>query len=156
MGHKVSKDEFFAKLDQSKGPDSCWLWTGSVYHYGYGQTKRDGKGRGAHVVALELSSGEAAAGRQALHRCDVPLCCNPKHLFWGSPKDNVVDCIEKGRRANVTGERNPAAKFTQEDVATIRARYRPYCRKNSIHVMAREYGVWPDTIGHIVRKQKYV
>lgn len=33
----------------------------------------------------------------ACHRCDVPLCINPTHLFIGTMKDNIRDSRSKNR-----------------------------------------------------------
>lgn len=30
------------------------------------------------------------------HACNNPRCSNPKHLYWGSPTDNVIDQKESG------------------------------------------------------------
>lgn len=33
-----------------------------------------------------------------LHRCDRPKCIEPSHLFYGSQRDNMRDCVLKGRK----------------------------------------------------------
>ena len=38
-------------------------------------------------------------GMCVLHRCDVPGCVNPDHLFVGTFKDNTQDMIRKGRNS---------------------------------------------------------
>lgn len=35
------------------------------------------------------------------HTCDNPPCINPQHLFLGTDKDNVADCIAKGRHKGI-------------------------------------------------------
>lgn len=54
------------------------------------------------------------------HRCDTPLCINPKHLFLGTAKDNYDDMRAKGRDRSLPGEQNPNAKLTEEIVRNIR------------------------------------
>jgi hypothetical protein len=55
------------------------------------------------------------------HKCDNPLCINPEHLFVGTRKDNVDDCINKGR--NVRGEKCNFAKLTEEQAREIKFGY---------------------------------
>jgi hypothetical protein len=79
----------------------CWLWTGSVDKSGYGTTKLDGKWRTMHRLSWEYHNGQIPKGLQVLHKCDVPSCINPEHLFLGTQKDNVHDGIRKGRYPHI-------------------------------------------------------
>ena len=57
-----------------------------------------------------------------LHKCDVPSCVKPPHLFLGNQKDNVLDAWRKGRHKipDNSGERQGRAKLTRVTVAYIR------------------------------------
>jgi hypothetical protein len=57
------------------------------------------------------------------HRCDVPACVNPAHLFLGTHADNMADMKRKGRNPTGNGEDNPRAKFTADQVLEIRRLY---------------------------------
>src|SRR6266436_4607223 len=35
-------------------------------------------------------------GLQVLHKCDVPRCINPVHLFLGTQQNNIDDMLAKG------------------------------------------------------------
>lgn len=74
----------------------CWTWTGSTAK-GYGQIKIEGDVLRAHRVAFEMFNGPLPDGMHALHTCDNPLCCNPRHLWAGSHLDNMRDKSAKGR-----------------------------------------------------------
>jgi hypothetical protein len=81
--------------------DSCWLWTGSKRYNGYGAFvwAEDGvvvQGR-AHRYSWELVNGKIPDGLCCLHRCDVPACVNPSHLWLGTKADNNRDMCAKGR-----------------------------------------------------------
>lgn len=78
--------------------DECIEWPfGRAERAGYGSVLNK---RRAHVVMLEIVTGEAAGGRLALHSCDNPPCVNPAHLRWGTPKDNAQDASLRGRCRN--------------------------------------------------------
>lgn len=38
-----------------------------------------------------LTHGPVPDGLHVLHKCDNAVCCNPKHLYLGTPVDNVID-----------------------------------------------------------------
>src|SRR6266702_3817658 len=75
----------------------CWLWTGSVNTWGYGRLGQNRVERQAHRLSYLAFSGPIASNRKILHKCDVPCCVNPDHLFIGTLSDNVQDCLSKGR-----------------------------------------------------------
>lgn len=75
----------------------CWNWHGSKDTKGYGQIRIDGRARIATHIALELAGRPRPPKACALHRCDNPACVNPDHLWWGTMKENIQDCIAKGR-----------------------------------------------------------
>lgn len=89
---------FWSKVDKSAGVDACWPWTAKSKHKaGYGVISVDGKRNVSHRVAWELARGEIPPGMHVCHKCDNPPCCNPSHYFLGTPADNVLDMVDKGR-----------------------------------------------------------
>ena len=89
---------FWGGVDRC-GPDECWPWPDSFSPRCHGQTNWRGKRPLAHRVAWELTHGPIPEGLWVLHRCDVPACCNPAHLFLGTHADNMRDMVAKRRHA---------------------------------------------------------
>lgn len=86
------------KVDTSGGIDACWIWRGTINSGGYG-VFNIGCIVSAHRAAYELFVGHILSDqtREVCHRCDVPLCVNPLHLFLGTHRQNLQDAIDKGR-----------------------------------------------------------
>jgi hypothetical protein len=80
----------------------CWVWNGAKDSSGYGMVSRYGKRIRVHRISAEHYLGLPVNDKRVvLHLCDNPSCCNPAHLKGGTQKDNMVDCSEKGRTANL-------------------------------------------------------
>jgi len=130
----------------------CRLWLGAVTSEGYGHLKVITPTRvamvGTHRAAWECAYGPIPDGLHVLHRCDVRLCIEPTHLFLGTNFDNVADRVAKGRGHDVAGERNPFAKFTDAQIAAMRAD----ARKTS--VIADEFGTSSAYVRQIKRAER--
>jgi hypothetical protein len=81
----------------------CWLWTAGVCKKGYGtfELPRHTGSIGAHRLSWQLHRGPIPEGMHVLHRCDIPSCVNPAHLWLGTNADNVADRVKKRRTFNV-------------------------------------------------------
>jgi len=90
---------FFRKVEFKA---SCWNWTGTFNNgtvqrgFYYGQFW-DKKIWSAHRWSYTFFRGEIPEGKMVCHHCDNPSCVNPFHLFVGTAKDNMQDCLRKGR-----------------------------------------------------------
>jgi DNA-binding XRE family transcriptional regulator len=106
------------------GPAACWLWTAAIgSEFGYGAFKMPERTMPAHRVSWQLFCGPIAVGLQVLHRCDVPACVNPEHLYLGTQKDNIRDAILRGRHKNpprLVGEKANGSKLKAAQVLQIR------------------------------------
>ncbi len=146
--------ERFWDLVDKRGPDDCWNWKAAMRSkrgkYGAFQLGRK-KVEGSHVMAYRLTNGDIPKGMFVCHSCDNPKCCNPKHLFLGTSKQNSEDMVSKGRSA--TGERNAAHKLTETAVSEIRAKFASgECTRLELSLM---YRVSETTISLIVNRRRW-
>lgn len=154
--------KFYALL-RVGGEDDCWPYEGGG-EVAPGWHRRithwvDGKklGFSAHRVAYELANGEIQGGLFVLHRCDNPVCCNPKHLFLGTQGDNARDMWAKGRGnpGGTTGLNlgpSPFRKLTRESVAWAVAEYLQGRTQKQI---AAELGITDVALGGCFRGKTY-
>lgn len=88
------KERFLSKVNKT---ENCWEWRGAKRSRDYGNFNLNGKPTLAHRVSYELFIGKIPKDILVCHRCDNQSCVNPNHLFLGTQKDNVRDCLNKGR-----------------------------------------------------------
>lgn len=137
----------------------CWLWLGEINDKGYGRVWAESMRMRAHRYSYQHHVGLIPDGLHVCHRCDVPCCVNPDHLFLGTASDNMRDCVRKGRhksnlRKKVQGDsrpgrpRSPSTRrhLAIEEVIEIRA----LRGKLKLRDIAPMYGVHYSTIGNIL------
>lgn len=120
-------DKFFDKHVSPEPNSGCWLWDGSINSDGYGNIGRNKITQKAHRYVFEKTFGKLEKGLCVCHKCDVPSCVNPDHLFAGTHTDNMRDRAKKGK--------NNFMKLSINEFKEIIADNRMQS------VIAKEYGV---------------
>jgi hypothetical protein len=78
--------------------ETCWLWTGGTNAQGYGRLSLGRRSVFAHRWSFQHFNRRALDPlTHVCHRCDVPSCVRPGHLFSGTALDNKRDAVAKGR-----------------------------------------------------------
>jgi hypothetical protein len=145
-------DRFWMKVDK-RGHEDCWPWIAAIRKEseGYGAFWLNGRHHPAHKIAWQLTKGEVPKGIVVCHKCDNPRCCNPKHLFLGTPKENNDDKVKKKR--HTFGKNNGNAKLSDDAVAEIRRLKPPGPTPKGLKtVLAKRFGVRPGTIYDVWRR----
>lgn len=136
---------------------NCWMWTGGTIGLGYAGFNIGGDKRiVAHRFSYKMHFGEIPVGMDICHKCDNPKCVRPDHLFPGTAKDNVRDCMSKKR---MKFQKSPEVflqgvkmirKFTDTQVFKIRrlrARHSVPCSRISKWLKVNEETIRLMTIG---------
>jgi hypothetical protein len=152
MNRKPLIERFWSKVRKT---DTCWIWEGQNdgTASGYGRINADtekGKPKrriAVHRISWELHHGKIPAGMLVCHKCDVPHCVRPDHLFLGTPDDNSKDMVKKRRQA--WGDKSGQTKHKESLVRKIRAAY--YHRMSSaVQDLAANFGVPYDYVSGLV------
>jgi hypothetical protein len=124
--------------------DDCILWPFALSPSGYGAIRFQGRQKGAHRHCLQIATGITGEGLDARHGpCQNRSCINPRHLSWGTPKENSEDRVRDGTMTY--GAQNSNARLTEQQVLEI------VSSTETLEVLSQEYGVSFTTI-HAIRQ----
>jgi len=136
-------------------PDTCILWPYSYDAYGYGSIHvGDKKIAKAHRVVLAIHQGMSEL--ELPHRSIVTrhlcpngpnrLCVNPRHLKFGTTRENMDDVKLHLSQA---GEKNPGSKLTEAQVIRI------LVDGEEPELLAKELNIKKDHVGRIRRRERW-
>lgn len=131
---------------------ACWNWKSAATPR-YGIIWANGGNVYAHRLSYEIYVGEIPEKMYVCHRCDNTLCVNPNHLFLGTPMDNVIDKVQKGRMADQRGDKNPSSKLTESNVIKILSLINN--SDKTYKEIGEIFGVGFDTISDIVNRKTW-
>lgn len=126
--------------------DDCWGWSGSLSH-GYGRIMRGGRGSAfvtAPRASYEVFVGPVPTELEVCHTCDNRACCNPRHLFLATHRENMIDMAKKLR--------SPRRRLDLSQVHDIRARYASGSTQTEV---GRDFGISRVQVKNIVTRRQW-
>jgi hypothetical protein len=153
-------DVLWSKVDK-KGEDECWNWLGFKNEDGYGRVQINDWQYYAHRVIYNLVFPDVINIKAPkltdekgflLHTCDNPSCCNPKHLWVGTHKENMEDKVKKNRQKRFPSDTGPRCKLTMQQAKEARQ-----LRKEGISTreLALRFGLSLPSMKTLIRGDSY-
>lgn len=138
--------------------NGCLIWRNSKDHDGYGVTFFRKHQWRVHRLVFLLWVNDIPTSMFVCHRCDIPMCCHPDHLFLGDARSNRIDCRNKGRIPLLRGPLRHNAILTESKVRDIRSRYQWRGKNNSAVALSKEFGTSIGAIWGVLRYKtwKYI
>jgi hypothetical protein len=123
LGNEILIDEIYSSINII---NDCWIWNKKKRidprypnRFDYGIILIGSEEIAAHRLSYDLFINDIEEDKNIIcHRCDVPSCINPNHLFAGTQKENIQDAVSKGRMAR--GEKNGQVKLKEKEVIEIK------------------------------------
>lgn len=126
--------------------DECLLWP-------FANNGRYGRilASKPHIVAFEIFI--SPIHDKVLHRCDVGLCFNPRHLFSGSQGDNMRDASQKGRLVRHRGTAHWRSREIAEKQSLFLEIKMAYVGGVTMRDLSLKFGVSTSMIWKVVNNQ---
>lgn len=141
------KVDFINNVALKYDSDDCLKWPFITDGHGYGILSDNGRlAPASRYVCEKVHGPPPTPEHQAAHSCGKghEACINPRHLSWKTRKENEQDKFKHGTA--ISGERNPNAELTDEDVREIRSLKGKMFQRD----IAAKYGVSQPVISDIL------
>ena len=124
-------------------PNECVLWPFTVYQRSQ-RPRMTYQGRdmiASRAILMMYTDKGIDTSLFACHGpCNDISCVNPRHLYWGTPEQNMQDKRRDGTHMELDG--HARAKLTSYDIPMIRA----WAAVKGFTFIGRAYGVGSKTI----------
>ena len=147
--------KFFTKVHKT---ENCWLWTaGQMCGYGWLRDPFTKKNTRAHQFIMKALLGLPKTGFETCHKCNVKLCVNPQHLYYGTRRDNIRDQVAAGvhnfLNHGKSGTKSPKAILTVKQVREIRK-----LRKSGLtyRLISEKMNLNISTVGNVINNNRYL
>lgn len=145
---ELLKDRILKRISKV---DECWIWNGCL-NRGYGDMTFLGESISVHRAAYFAWKGKIPSGKFICHKCDLPACCNPDHLFIGDAASNRKDAFDKGRFNSCIGENHYYSKLKNKDVEKMK---RLFDGDIPMKMIAKIFGVTVSTVESIKYRRSW-
>lgn len=142
---------FWSKVD-IKSEDECWIWKAGKGRFNYGSFWLNGKSYSSHRVSYYLHNPEADINLFICHKCDIPECVSPHHLFAGTQNDNMQDKVIKNRQPKLKGSKHGMSILTEEQVLQIKNTDMTFITQEQL---AKQYSVSRQIINQILNGRRW-
>lgn len=108
---------FWSKVSKKR---YCWFWTGYKEKSGHGKFRLTSSVViGAHRISWILFNKKMPTN-MVLHKCNMPNCVNPKHLYDGTQAQNTRDSVKDGTHFEASKTHcNIGHKFTKGNTLIV-------------------------------------
>ena len=145
---------FFSKIIYPNNIDDCWIWNACKDKNEYGIFRFNNKNIRSHRFIYECYNGPILDGMLVCHKCDIPSCCNPNHLWIGTPQQNNLDKMIKNRHSSKYGSECNLSILSEIDIIDIIERINNN-ELLSIQQICYEYNISTGAIYDIFKRKSW-